>query len=248
MLALKRGDRRIKGFTLIELLVVIAIIAILAGLLLPVLAKAKKKAQSAQCISNLKQVSLGLLLWTHDNEKNNYPWRIWEYDGGTRKEPKAGNAWYEFAWASNQIGSPKVLVCPSDKETTRIAESWGRSGADGFISPPFRGNALSYFIGLDAGYVGGALALENAPEHIVTGDRNLKGDETRLRCSSGVNNALEFLVRPTIGIAEWTNAIHGLQGNLAQVDGSVHTSLQKNMVEMLQRADDNGFVHVLMPR
>jgi prepilin-type N-terminal cleavage/methylation domain-containing protein len=55
------------GFTLIELLVVIAIIAILAALLLPALAKAKQKAQLAQCLSNLKQLGLTMTMYTGDH-------------------------------------------------------------------------------------------------------------------------------------------------------------------------------------
>ena len=58
----------VRGFTLIELLVVIAIIAILAGLMLPVLAKAKQKGQSSICLNDLKQVGLAMQMFADEND------------------------------------------------------------------------------------------------------------------------------------------------------------------------------------
>jgi prepilin-type N-terminal cleavage/methylation domain-containing protein/prepilin-type processing-associated H-X9-DG protein len=98
-----------QAFTLIELLVVIAIIAILAALLLPALAKAKAKAKAIQCVSNLRQLGLGTIMYTDTCVY--YPAGV----GGPETGPFSG-AWLWPALVRGYLGSPRnveVFKCPS---------------------------------------------------------------------------------------------------------------------------------------
>jgi len=94
--------QRNQGFTLIELLVVIAIISILASILFPVFARARENARRASCLSNLKQVGLGIMMYVQDYDEK-YPMQFYFPTFSDNATPVAGK------YLQTQAGTPGVL-------------------------------------------------------------------------------------------------------------------------------------------
>src|ERR1035437_178241 len=143
------------ALTLVEVVVVIAVLAVLAVFfVLPRLAGSQRSPR-IECVNNLKQIGLAFRIWAGDNG-DKYPMKISVTNGGTLGLADGRNAWINFFVMSNQLSTPKILRCPTDKNLI-AATNFGVS---------FNNKNVSYFVGLDA--------TETDPQNILSGDDNFE--------------------------------------------------------------------------
>lgn len=119
-----------QGFTLIELLVVIAIIAILAGMLLPALARAREEARRIRCRNNLNQLAKGMATYLNEHGDNRfYPWPAGREGCGDETTPDFGGAeWLATLYWTRVLPDPGVYICPSSPDTNENGQNLGDYG------------------------------------------------------------------------------------------------------------------------
>src|SRR4051812_47990364 len=108
-------DKRKRAFTRIECMLCVIGVMLLVSVAIPSLANTRSRSQRAGCVDNLRLIGQAMQLWGVEHE-NQFSWQVRTSEGGTRPVfgTKVAAAWYEFAWLSNQLVTPKILVCPSD--------------------------------------------------------------------------------------------------------------------------------------
>jgi hypothetical protein len=204
-------------------------------------------------VTNLKQIGLAEIMWINDNERSIFHWRVPVAEGGTHGMLLMGDAPAQWAHLSNELVTPKILVCPADKTKKSDATTWG-TGVNGFFNQSYYHNALSYTLGLDAGGANpgtkngqlNSLPYDRSQNHVMSSDLNLNYNSVG-NCSVGVNSAWTIAINIPASV-RWTNSIHNGKGNLLVGDGSVAQANSPSILHnMMSVADENGSVHMLKP-
>jgi prepilin-type processing-associated H-X9-DG protein len=200
---------KISGLTLVEVLVVIAVLFFLIAMLPVVLSdRYHKGAPQTLCMNNLKQISVGDVVWANDHG-GKFPAQVPIAEKGTMEFVSTGYASLQFRTLSKYIRSPNPFICPADKSKHTATNC-----------EVLRDENLSYFINVD-------VTTNNPSISILAGDRNLLSD------GQPVKPGL-FELTTNLNL-NWSRELHLRGGNLAFADGHVEWSKTNELNSIVRR-------------
>lgn len=239
LLRAQRRRNEERGFTRVELVVVLGALGLLAALSLPLLANNRAQSDRVVCQSNLRQIGHAYAMWS-DDHGGKYPQLVGTSEGGNNDSSLCNNVWFQFIFLRAELGTPRILICPSDSEK-HPAFDWSNSPATGFNSPFQRNKSCSYVL---------SLGVLQSPHGLLSGDRNMIPTTANAgACPAGPlyggTPALDYQ-SPTL---DWTEKLHNKSGNIVLNDGSVIAAGQSELRTAVQRALPSGsrFLCVLFP-
>jgi hypothetical protein len=203
-----------RAFTRVELLALLTALAFLAALVLPALANTRPRSARVICANNLRQIGAAMHTWGNDH--GDAPlFYVYPTNGGTRLHALDPNVWLHFSWISNELISPRILLCPSDSGSPAIDFSTRPEG--GYLHPNFLNRATSYLLSNQGG-------LRFDPDQYLSGDRNV-GEATVAGSSifgTSLRNGSQSPLR-------WLSGLHHPEGNLLRNDGRVEYFTQEQL-------------------
>jgi prepilin-type processing-associated H-X9-DG protein len=195
------------ALTLVEVVLILSVLAILLAIFLPALTP-HHGGQKINCVNNLKQVGLSFRIWGGDNN-DKYPFEVSVTNGGTMELVNGRNAWINFFVMSNELSTPKILICPQDIKRQPAATNFSSQLA----------GHISYFVGLDA--------KEGDPQSILSGDDNFE--------IGGVPVESSLLNLSSNTPVAWTPTRHGVAGNILLADGNVQSLSNSGLTNWLHQ-------------
>lgn len=205
---LRCSKQRDRAFSLYETLVVVIVVFFLAIFLLPRIAQMHSKNGRIYCLMNLRQMGDAFLVWAGDHETK-FPMQVSVTNGGAMELVATNNAAACFIVMSNQLSSPKVLICPTDFRHT-AGTNFGTN---------FDNSHISYFVALDAG--------PNSFQRFLSGDDNFATNDVRVKsCVLDVTTNLSIA---------WIRSRHPYGGNLDYSDGHAQETQNSDLPIALQQ-------------
>jgi hypothetical protein len=211
------------ALTRTDVIVVIATLVVLLVLLLPALGPVMHNGRlRINCVSNLKQIGIAYRLWEGDNN-DKYPMAVSVTNGGAMELVVAGNVAACFRVMSNELSTPKILLCPED--TSRV---WATNFSTGFDN-----SHISYFVGLD-------VTNDINPQLILSGDDNFATNGVPvksglLELSSNTPIVWNSGRHVAANSHFWTPARYRFAGNIGMADGSAQQVTTDGLQKALQQ-------------